>query len=39
MTYAHDNSFLLLNQDTNWFLVLVEIEPHISYLMIRDFTS
>ena len=39
MTYAHDNSFLLLNQDTNWFLVLVEIEPYISYLTIRDFIS
>ena len=39
MTNAHDNSFLSLNQDTNWILVLVEIESHISYLTIRDFTS
>ena len=39
MTSIPDNNFLLLNQDTNRFLVLDEIEPQISYLIIRDFTS
>ena len=34
-----DNSSLLSNQDTNWFLVKVEIEFHISYLTIRLSTN
>ena len=33
------NSFLLSNQDTNWFLVKVGIEFHISYLTSRDSTN
>ena len=34
-----DNSSLLSNQDTNWFLVKVGIEFHISYLTIRLSTN
>ena len=36
---ALDNNSLLSDQDTNQFLVQVEIEPQISYITIRDFTS
>ena len=34
-----DNSSLLSNQDTNWFLVKTRIEFYITYLTIRDFTN
>ena len=39
MTSAPDDSSLSSDQDTNQFLVQVEIEPQISYTIIRDFTS
>ena len=39
MTSVSNNSSLLSDQDTNQFLVQVEIEPQISYITIRDFTS
>ena len=39
MTSALDDSSLLLDQDTNQFLVQTNIEPRISYSTIRDFTS
>ena len=39
MGFVRDDNTLLLDQDINQFLVLVEIEPHISYSIIRDFTS
>ena len=39
MTFAPNNSSLLSDQDTNQFLVYVEIEPQISYTTIRDFTN
>lgn len=39
MTSAPDDNFLSSNQDTNQFLVYVEIESQISYTTIKDFTS
>ena len=39
MTSALDDSSLSSDQDTNQFLVQVEIEPQISYTIIRDFTN
>ena len=33
-----DNSSLSLNQDTNQFLVQAEIEPQISYIIMRNFS-
>ena len=39
MSSAPDDSFLLSDQDTNWFFVYVGIELEIFYLTIRDFTS
>ena len=39
MVSAFNDNSLSSDQDTNWFLVLAEIEPHISYSTIRDFTS
>ena len=38
MTSTPDDSFLSSDQNTNKFLVYVEIEPQISYTTIRDFT-
>ena len=32
-------AFLLLNQDTNQFFMLVGIEPQIFYTTIKDFTN
>ena len=37
MTSAPDDSFLSSDQNTNKFLVYAEIEPQISYTIIRDF--
>ena len=34
----HDDYFLLLSEDTNWFSGYVEIESHISYSKTRVFT-
>ena len=39
MMSAPDNNSLLSDQDTNKFLVQAEIEPQISYITIKDFTS
>ena len=39
MTSALDDSSLSSDQDTNQFLVQAEIEPQISYTIIRDFTN
>ena len=39
MASALDDNFLSSDQDTNQFLVYAGIEPQISYLTIRDFTS
>ena len=39
MAFALDDSSLLLDQDTNQFLVQTNIEPRISYSTIKDFTS
>ena len=39
MASASDGNSLSSDQDINQFLVLVEIEPQISYATIRDFTS
>ena len=39
MTSAPDDSFLLLDKDTNWFLVYAKIEPQISFSTIKNFTS
>ena len=39
MMSTPDNNSLPSNQDTNQFLVYVEIKPQISYSTIRDFTS
>ena len=39
IAFTPDDSSLLLGQDTNQFLVLVKIEPQISYTIIKDFTS
>ena len=39
MTFTLDDSFLSSDQDTNQFLVEMEIESQISYTIIRDFTG
>ena len=39
MASTLDKNFLSLNQDTNWFLVQMGIEPQISYLTIKNFIS
>ena len=39
MAFALDNRFLLSDQDINQFLMEMEIEPYISYITIKDFTS
>ena len=39
MVSTLNDSSLSSNQDTSQFLVLVGIEPQISYLIIKDFTS
>ena len=39
MTSTPNDSSLSSNQDIDWFLVYMGIEPQISYSTIRDFTS
>ena len=39
MASAHNDSSLSSDQDTNQFLVSAGIEPQISYITIKDFTS
>ena len=39
IAFALNDNSLLSDQNTNWFLVQANIEPHISYSTIRDFTS
>ena len=39
MTFIFKDNFLSSDQDTNQFLVYVEIESQISYTTIRNFTN
>ena len=39
MVFVSDDNSLLVDQNTNRFLVSTDIEPQITYSTIRDFTS
>ena len=39
MVFAFDDNSLLIDQDIDWILVYMKIEPYISYSIITDFIS